>query len=379
MDSVKIRKRAITNGNVSLFLEYYEDGKRTLEALNLYLVPERDEHDKLQNDNALKQAVLLKAEKTLGIEREEAKVDTSSAKPVTLVEYLDKYLENRKSNGAWSHSHIEHISAFVNLVKEYLKKRKKTKILMGQLSARFAQDFITYVSDEYKNPWSKTGGELSPSHKHNLQQYFVTMLNVAVREGVIRVNPFKALDKKQLIPKAITSKEYLTIDEMKSLMKLPEQPNVVLKAFLFACFTGLRRSDIQKLTWNNIKSGVSGQYVEVMMEKTKRLVTVPLSNRAMSYLPEQVAADRNEPIFAGLTRDTSKDWIKRYAKQASIEKNVFFHMSRHTFATLSLSAGVDIATISAILGHSSLKVTQIYAEVIMKSKIAAVQRMTPLM
>lgn len=379
MDRVRIIKRPIANGNVALHLEYYQDGERRLETTNLYLVPEKDEHDKEQNRNALKKVVVLKAEKTLGIDRTKSNEQESDKSAVELVEYLESYQANKENNSALSKSRIYAVKGIVELVKSYLRNRKKMHITMNQLNARFAKDFIKFVIEEYQNRRTKEGRPVSDSYRHSIQQNFAAILNVAVREGVIRTNPFHSVDRKDLIPKAITQQDYLTVDEVKALMKLLPQESPVLRAFLFACFTGLRFSDVQQLTWHHIKSGVGGQYVELKMQKTKKAVVVPLSRTAMSFLPQSIPDNRNAIVFEGLTRNGKQYWIKKLTKQAGIEKDVHFHTSRHTFATLSLSAGVDIAVVSSILCHSTIQMTQIYAEVVMQSKIAAMKKVKQLM
>ena len=110
------------------------------------------------------------------------------------------------------------------------------------------------------------------------------------------------------------------------------------------------------------------------MEKTKERLWLPLSDEAIKWLPERRGAADNKPIFDKLPNTSSgiNTGVKRLAKRAGIEKDICFHVSRHTFATSLLTLGADIYTTSKLLGHTSLNTTQIYADIVGKKKADAV-------
>lgn len=143
--------------------------------------------------------------------------------------------------------------------------------------------------------------------------------------------------------------------------------------FLFACFTGLRLSDIRSLKWSDIVD--MGTYKAIIKEqkKTKNQVVVPLCNTALLFLPEQ----QNDDFVFHLPKWHSgvRDALKIIAKAAGIKKNVGFHTSRRTFATLTLSACNNLKQVSVLLGHKSIENTQRYAEVMLADKADAVNRM----
>lgn len=110
------------------------------------------------------------------------------------------------------------------------------------------------------------------------------------------------------------------------------------------------------------------------MLKTQQVVNVPLSKDALGYLRE--TEDGDEPIFRlSSAASVIEQRLAEWAKKAGIEKHVTFHTGRHSFATLILAATNDIATVSRLLGHTSVATTQIYAEVLMEDKIAAVNKL----
>ena len=150
------------------------------------------------------------------------------------------------------------------------------------------------------------------------------------------------------------------------------------QAFMFACFTGLRYSDVASLMWGNIQHTSLGQEIVIdSMQKTKRSVRVPLSAIALSWLPERGNNAASQKVFAGLTSLCQTNVIlKKMAKAVGINKTVSFHVSRHTFATSAIAAGGDLFTVCKLLGHKDIQTTQIYAEVIMPTRIEAVNRLS---
>lgn len=113
------------------------------------------------------------------------------------------------------------------------------------------------------------------------------------------------------------------------------------------------------------------------MQKTKRPVIVPLGIQARKWLPEGDDASPDDKVFADApTLGCANRALKHMAKRANIGKTVSFHTSRHTFATMTLTAGGDIYTTSKLLGHSNIHTTEIYADVVMDKKVDAVNLMT---
>ena len=176
------------------------------------------------------------------------------------------------------------------------------------------------------------------------------------------------------------NRKYLTIDEVKLLAKTPCRKPFVKNAFLFSCFSRLRFSDVKALTWGQIQTDNEGkQVIKYIQKKTNKPEYLQVSNEALQFLPDRNDAQNNDVIFPltnnGYTNDALKSWIFG----AGITKRVTFHVGRHTNATLLLSLGVPIETVSKILGHSDIQTTQIYAKVIDKNKREAVSKLDGLL
>jgi integrase len=146
------------------------------------------------------------------------------------------------------------------------------------------------------------------------------------------------------------------------------------KAFIFSALTGLRWSDIEKLIWSEIQhSKEMGYYIRFRQKKTKGAETLPISEQARELLGEK--GEQNDQIFKGLHYSAwSNLKLQQWVMKAGIPKNITFHSARHTYATLQLTLGTDIYTVSKLLGHKELKTTQIYAKVIDDKKKEAANR-----
>ena len=131
------------------------------------------------------------------------------------------------------------------------------------------------------------------------------------------------------------------------------------------------------LRWRDFQKTDAGEVIYVpSMQKTKRPVIVPLGIQARKWLPEKNEALQDDKVFADApTLGCANRALKHMAKRANIDKTISFHCSRHTFATMTLTAGGDIYTTSKMLGHTNIHTTEIYADVVMEKKVDAVNLM----
>ena len=202
---------------------------------------------------------------------------------------------------------------------------------------------------------------------------FSTALNNAVRQGIIRNNPMKELDARERIQPKDGKKEYLTIEELRTLMATDSYRPEVKEAFIFACFTGLRLSDMYRLAPMHIfkTADGKGEYIDMEMQKTEKPVIIPLSEEAKRWLPKSRGNDI--PFFdIPTTQTVIGRALRKWAEAAGIEKHISFHCSRHTFGTMMLTLGADLFTTSKLMGHSNIQTTEIYAKIVDKKKEEAI-------
>lgn len=181
---------------------------------------------------------------------------------------------------------------------------------------------------------------------------------------VKRVKGIKRVDFKR---------QYLTLEEVKSLMKTECEIPILKSAFLFSCLTGLRWSDIEKLSWEEIEHSIeNGCLILFKMKKTKSEETLPISSQAYEII-NNLSMNESQLVFGGLKYSAWHNLrLAQWKMKAGIKKHITFHCARHTFATLQLTYGTDIYTVSKLLGHSNLKTTEIYSKVIDQKKLEAV-------
>ena len=112
--------------------------------------------------------------------------------------------------------------------------------------------------------------------------------------------------------------------------------------------------------------------IEITMQKTKEPLYLPISDEALKWLPERSEAGDSDFIFPLTHEGTVNDTLQHWAKVAGITKHISFHTARHTFATMMLTLGADLYTTSKLLGHTDVKMTQVYAKIINRKKDEAV-------
>ena len=171
-----------------------------------------------------------------------------------------------------------------------------------------------------------------------------------------------------------TQREFLTLEELQNLAKTPFEYEDLRRAALFSALTGLRYSDVEKLVWSEIQhSEEQGYFIRFKQKKTKGAETLPISEQAFSLLGER--KEGNAKAFSRLEYWQCA-YLPGWTKNAGISRKITFHSFRHTFATLQITLGTDIYTVSKLLGHKNLQTTQIYAKIIDEKKREAVNKIS---
>jgi integrase len=164
-----------------------------------------------------------------------------------------------------------------------------------------------------------------------------------------------------------TRREFLTVEELNTLVATPCEQDTMKRAALFSALTGLRHCDIQKLRWKEISIDDNQARLHFTQQKTKGVEYTPISEQAL-----QLCGERRNPEQLVFENLPDPAWIskplKRWVEAAGIKKRITYHCFRHTFATLQLSSDTDIYTVSKMLGHTNVKTTQIYAKVVDEKK-----------
>lgn len=373
-ETVRLRERTMANGQVSLYLDVYLNGKRTYEFLKLYLVPEKTKADKARNKETLKLAEAIKAKRTVEIQNHEFGFKDDFELDMLFGAYYDQLCQARlgvESRGNWGNwlSAKRHMQRYdpnwerltfrditpewVKGFREYLDKRA---IAHDDNAAKKTQDQLQYLSENSKY-----------SYFNKLR----ACLNQAYEERIIPHNPMRGIEGFRV---ADGTRMYLTIEEVKLLAQTECGFPEIKRAFLFSCLTGLRRSDIVKLTWSEVHQQGDHTRLIFKQKKTGGQEYLDINQQAADLIGTE-RGKPDDPVFGDiLCTSATNHYIKLWCARAGIHKEITFHCGRHTFATMMLDLGADIYTVSKLLGHRELTTTQIYAKVMDKNKQAAVDR-----
>ena len=197
----------------------------------------------------------------------------------------------------------------------------------------------------------------------------------AVSQRIIRYNPFEHAEYEK-VEKAI---RFLSKRDVKKLMAMKicdSDAELARRMFIFSCFTGLAITDMEHLTFGHIKSAADGQmYIRKERQKTKVEFIVPLHPIAKTIIEQQRQLQavkeegnntdmNNRLIFQPCcSRSVLVAKLSIVGKACGIKQRLSYHMGRHTFGTICLSAGIPIESIARMMGHASIASTQIYAQV----------------
>lgn len=266
---------------------------------------------------------------------------------MNFTDYILNYLQTNQP-----HLSSESFRTYKSQVSKLLKF--KTNICFADISEDFIIDYRNYMINTLGNCENTVGKSLRTLR---------TFINLAVRYGYIKSNPFKYIT----IRKTKGKRAFLSIEELNAISHayyhgtLNPQEQKVLRYFLFACYTGLRYTDITNLECSDILNNC----ISLKMHKTHEIVSIPLSNKAIELLPPITSGK----VFRTYCNFTTNRILKQICTSYKIPKEVTFHVARHTFATISICLGMPIEVISKLLGHTSIQTTQVYAKIVDNVKL----------
>lgn len=362
-EPVRLREKELANGVRSLYLDIYVNGKRSYEFLKLYLIPETNPQAKVQNENTMRAANTIKLNRILEITNNKAGLkNTSIRAKMLLKDWMETFRQAQEQKGVKDqkliHNTIHALTAY------------NINVAMRDVNRDYIIGLTNFLRNDYRSPRGK-----------NLKDYSVinylgclrNALNMAVREDVIADNPIMKLSAQDKVKAPESQREFLTIEEVQQLEATDSPYPHIKQAFLFACYTGLRCSDVRSITWGKIVKDGEKYRLHTVMFKTKRPFYIPLSKKAMQWMPERGDKTDDDLIFENIpVQVNTKLYLQPWLDKAGITKPITFHCSRHTFGTMMLTLGADIYTTSKLMGHTKVEVTQIYAKIINKKKDDAV-------
>lgn len=286
----------------------------------------------------------------------------------TLMQVFDYHNTEMKTTLEWGT--LKNYFTTRRYIEEYLKQHLKTSdIFLTQLNYKFLSEFERFMKTYVPKDQKLTCGQNTiMKHIERLRK----VVNMAIKNEWLEKDPFQKF--KPTFTR--TTRQFLSAVELEIIEEKTfkiHRLELAKDLFIFSCYTGLAYIDVIELTSQNISRAIDGEYwIITKRHKTDIPVRLPLLPKALEIIEkykDNPRAQANGRLLPGFSNQKLNTYLKEIADVCGIEKNLSTHIARHTFATtVTLANGVPIETVSKLLGHTSIKTTQIYAKVI-ESKI----------
>ncbi|WP_127845406.1 tyrosine-type recombinase/integrase [Psychroflexus aestuariivivens] len=353
---VTLREKPISKDRLSLYLDFYpaiinNKGKETRrEFLKMHIFKKpKNAKEKSHNKSTLQVAEKIKESRSLSIYNEEYGFKKNVELNINFVDYYKelidlKYGENSKSNyQSW-------LAGF-NYYKDYAKI-----IYTKALSKKHIEGFKNYL---LRVKSLKTKQKLSSATVATYFKNLLSVINTAYEDDILISDLTKGIKNVKSRSKI---RAYLTEDDLTKLWKTPIKDNSVKYICFFCAYTGFRFVEARKIKWKDFTKDNSGNYViNSFHTKGEKYTSNPISKDAYEILKKQ-SPDRKKGEIFNISYHKAFRMLKKWKKDAEINKEIGMHTFRHTYAVLQLEGGTDLFTLSKMLGHKNISTTMIYAK-----------------
>lgn len=363
-DPIRLRQRLCKDGSKSLYLDIYVGGVRKYEYLRLYLIPEHNSKDKQKNRETLRLAEAIRARKVVELQNGRFGFNSSEDKINSpFLPYFQRIIDRKKSSGSDMYYNYK-------ACLQHLRKFCSASTTFRDIDDNFCNDFLNYLQNKAVYLNAKSKKHISKNAQHLYWTKFKSVLIQAKKEGIIEDNP---TDRVQGISAEESERVYLTLEELRKMAKTECHYPEVKQSFLFSCLTGLRKSDVLKLTWGELSQDGGMWRITFRQKKTNGMLYLDISDEARSYLGKRGSASDTDKIFHWYYSDKVNMALREWAERSGVNKHITYHSSRHTFALLLLNQSTDIYTVSKLMGHTSVRTTQIYSHILDSKKQDAIK------
>ena len=350
---VSVREIALKEGGVSFSIDIYFKGQRQQVKTDIQAGRSEGREYKKARQQAEARAAELEAQ----LKTDPAAVFLGKERRANdFLEYFKKVMVEEKSSASPYNTTLKHLRDF----------NGEKPLPMANICQTWAERFRVYVD----------GLGLKETTKQNYLLALKIILKKAAEENLI---PDFSRKIKQFGKNDVALK-YLAVEQIKNLEATHCSLPSVKAAFLFSCFSGLRVSDLETLKDGDIQQDGDRVTIRFKAQKTQRWERLTLGAQALKYLDE--AKKQHDDREAGDSRVfllPSRTWsvkvVRAWGAAAGIPFNLGFHCGRHSFAVLTLQNGVDLYTLSKLMGHATITATQIYAKVVDETKTAAMDKL----
>jgi len=371
MPKVTLHQKLLTQGKISLFLDFYppvllpkatKPSRR--EYLRLYLFEKpHSQAERQHNKHTLAQAASIRAQRQLALQAHVHQLPLPRQDEQKDFLHFFEQLALQKA-ATCADKYVQRW----RVVLQKLTHFAQGALPIHRLTKSFCEAFRAFLTQEKACGSQQTITDCTASDYLGI---FKHALRAAYEQDLL---PENLAAKLKGIAYHHKQRNFLTLEELVALANTPCGHTILRKAALFSALAGLRYSDIYQLTWRHVHTCAAlGPYLLFVQHKTSKSEVLPIAQPAYALLGERQSAQTR--VFEGLPEKlqaTHSQHLRTWIQQAGISKAITFHCFRHTFATLHLTLGTDIYTVSKLLGHTKLATTQLYTQVIDTKKKAAV-------
>ena len=385
-DNPKLKEKILSDGQISLYLEYYlgytqvyDEKKaknvikhnRKKEFLSLYVwQAPRTPIERQQNKSTYELARKIRFEREQEFKENINGYRLKKDRNINFLDYFQAYNDNyTKKDYRMMVLTLNRFKDFLRDTEEYSKYTLFIK--PEQITKELVSNFVDYIQGR-----SKGEGAM------NIFQKFKKVIKYAVEHDVILKNPCTGIICK--VDKQVLRKDVLSMDEIQTLIKTHYQyeSNEIRRAFILCLYCGLRFCDVKDLTFESVD--YSNRLLKFEQNKTKGHsaasgVVIPLNEGLLNLIGEKPSGGNKESkIFNLPTYQSCNKSLNRWVKHAGIDKHITWHCARHSFAVNILNNGANIKTVASLLGHSGLKHTEKYTRAIDSLKQEAINSLPKL-
>ena len=379
-ENPKLRQSTLSDGRISLYLEYYlgraqwvdeETGKikvkhdRKKEALNLYLIANpRTSQERQTNREALELAKEIRAEREQELKKDRTGKRLFKAQKINFLDAFESYIAN------YTKKDVRMMQIALNRFRDFLAEKYPiytSHIRPEQLDKDMMLAFVEYLQ-------AHSVGEGAKS----IYQRFKKFIRYAIEHDIMIRNPCTGVVC--MVDDQTLRKDVLSLDEMELLISTTyEGQNPAIRhAFIFCLYTGMRFCDVATLKYGNIDRSnklLMFEQVKTRGQSSASGVVIPLNDALLSL----VGTGPDETLVFDLPSHTMcLKALRRWVKRAGIDKHITWHCARHSFAVNILNNGANIKTVASLLGHSGLKHTEKYTRAVDSLKQAAINSLPEL-
>jgi site-specific recombinase XerD len=373
------------DGEVPIYVRITIDGKRTATSVNRYIAEERwnaaagkakgtnettkalNRHlDVVKSGLLAHQGDMLERDKAITAETLKNEFLGIDSHKHTLLEVFEEHNKQmkEKEGSEFAKATVTRYDTTLEHVKDFLKVVYKVKdIRLSDLNYKFITDMEHYFKTK----------KVGPCNHNTTQKYirnFRKVVNIAVANEWLDRDPFMKYKARLEDSK----RTYLDAQELKAIetkhFSIPRLSEV-RDIFVFCCYTGLAYVDVSNLTKENIKLGIDGKkWIFTRRQKTDSPSDIPLLPKALAIIEQY--ASHPDCIYSGTLLPMKSNqkinaYLKEVAELSDVKKDLTMHMARHTFGTtVTLANGMPMETLSKILGHKSMRTTQVYGKIVNK-------------